>query len=40
MMRLSGGRADAPVTLRGVYYRVVSAGAVEKTEDGYRLVDQ
>lgn len=30
--------ADAPVTLRGVYYRVVSAGAVEKTEDGYRLV--
>jgi hypothetical protein len=30
--------ADSPVTLRGVYYRVVSAGAVEKTEDGYRLV--
>jgi hypothetical protein len=30
--------ADKPVTLRGVYYRVVSAGAVDKTEDGYRLV--
>ena len=28
---------NAPITLRGVYYRVVSAGAVEKTEDGYRL---
>lgn len=30
--------ADHPVTLRGVYYRVVSAGAVEKTEHGYRAV--
>jgi hypothetical protein len=30
--------ADYPVTLRGVYYRVVSMGAVEKTEDGYRLI--
>ncbi|CAN5859389.1 hypothetical protein BH23ACT2_BH23ACT2_29960 [soil metagenome] len=30
--------ADAPVSLRGVYYRVVSAGAVEKTEVGYRAV--
>lgn len=30
--------ADKPVTLRGVYYRVVSAGAVAKTEDGYRLI--
>lgn len=30
--------ADHPVTLRGVYYRVVSAGAVEKTENGYRAV--
>jgi hypothetical protein len=30
--------ADAPVTLRGVYYRVVSAGAVEKTEKGYDLI--
>jgi hypothetical protein len=31
-------RADHPVTLRGVYYRVVSAGAVDKTEAGYQLV--
>ncbi|CAN5232804.1 hypothetical protein BH20ACT5_BH20ACT5_14090 [soil metagenome] len=31
-------RDEHPVTLRGVYYRVVSAGAVEKTEAGYRLV--
>ena len=30
--------ADAPVTLRGVYYRVVSAGAVDKTEKGYDLI--
>lgn len=30
--------ADKPVTLRGVYYRVVSAGAVEKTEAGYDLI--
>lgn len=30
--------AEHPVTLRGVYYRVVSAGAVEKTENGYRLI--
>ena len=29
---------DHPMTLRGVYYRVVSAGAVEKTEDAYNLV--
>ncbi|MGH3499771.1 MAG: hypothetical protein ACRDQA_02540 [Nocardioidaceae bacterium] len=29
---------EHPVTLRGVYYRVVSAGVVEKTELGYRLV--
>jgi hypothetical protein len=29
---------DSPVTLRGVYYRTVSAGAVPKTEAGYRLV--
>lgn len=29
---------DSPVSLRGVYYRVVSAGAVDKTEAGYRLV--
>jgi hypothetical protein len=32
--------ADHPVTLRGVYYRVVSAGAVDKTEDGYRAVQR
>jgi hypothetical protein len=31
-------RADHPMTLRGVYYRVVSAGAVEKTERAYQLV--
>jgi hypothetical protein len=31
-------RDEHPVTLRGVFYRVVSAGAVEKTEAGYRLV--
>jgi hypothetical protein len=30
--------ADSPVTLRGVFYRAVSAGAVEKTELGYRLI--
>jgi hypothetical protein len=29
---------DRPVTLRGVFYRVVSAGAVEKTELGYEAV--
>jgi len=29
---------DSPVTLRGVFYRAESAGAVEKTEAGYRLV--
>lgn len=29
---------EHPVTLRGVYYRVVSAGAVEKTENGYRAI--
>jgi hypothetical protein len=31
-------RADYPVTLRGVYYRVVSAGAIEKTEAGYNVI--
>lgn len=30
--------AEHPVTLRGVFYRVVSAGAIEKTEPGYRAV--
>jgi hypothetical protein len=29
---------EHPTTLRGVYYRVVSAGAVEKTEHGYGLI--
>lgn len=29
---------DYPVTLRGAYYRVVSRGAVEKTELGYKTV--
>ena len=29
---------EHPVTLRGVFYRVVSAGAVEKSEAGYRAV--
>lgn len=31
-------QADAPVSLRGVYYRVVSAGAIPKTDAGYRAV--
>ena len=30
--------ADWPVSLRGVYYRVVSAGAVDKTEADYKTV--
>jgi hypothetical protein len=30
--------ADAPVTVRGVFYRTVSAGVVPKTEHGYKLV--
>lgn len=29
---------EHPVTLRGVFYRVMSAGAVEKTEAGYKKV--
>lgn len=29
---------EHPVTLRGVFYRVTSAGAVDKTENGYRAV--
>lgn len=29
---------EHPVTLRGVFYRLVSAGAVEKTERGYQAV--
>ena len=35
---IAAAEAEHPVTLRGVYYRVVSAGAVDKTELGYRLV--
>lgn len=31
-------RAEHPVTLRGTFYRVVSTGAIEKTENGYRTV--
>jgi hypothetical protein len=31
---------ERPVTLRGVYYRVVAAGAVDKTETGYNLVSR
>jgi hypothetical protein len=30
--------ADKPVTLRGVFYRVVSVGAIDKTELGYRKI--
>jgi hypothetical protein len=30
--------ADHPVTLRGVFYGVASAGAVDKTETGYDLI--
>jgi hypothetical protein len=29
---------DAPVSLRGVFYRVVSASAVDKSETGYEAV--
>jgi hypothetical protein len=29
---------EHPVTLRGVFYRAVSAGAIEKTENGYDLI--
>lgn len=29
---------DAPVTLRGVFYRVSSAGGVPKDENGYRVI--
>lgn len=31
-------QTESPVTLRGVFYRVVSAGAVEKSEAGYRVI--
>jgi hypothetical protein len=33
-------RDEHPVTLRGVFYRVVSAGAEDKTELGYRRIGQ
>jgi hypothetical protein len=29
---------EHPITLRGVFYRVVSMGAVDKSENGYRLI--
>lgn len=29
---------EAPITLRGVYYRAVSRDAIEKTEAGYRVI--
>jgi hypothetical protein len=29
---------DHPITLRGVFYRVVTAGAVDKTEHGYQKI--
>src|SRR5215217_9501620 len=29
---------DSPVSLRGVFYRVVSLGGIEKTESGYRVI--
>jgi hypothetical protein len=35
---VTAASTEHPVTLRGVYYRVVSAGAVDKTENDYRLV--
>lgn len=35
---LAAVRGEHPVTLRGVFYRVMSAGAVEKSEAGYKKV--
>lgn len=32
--------SETPVTVRGVFYRVVSSGAVEKTEKGYSAVQR
>lgn len=29
---------EHPVTLRGVFYRVMSLGAIEKSEAGYRVI--
>ena len=31
---------DRPVTLRGVFYRVVSMNAVDKTEQGYLVIQR
>lgn len=35
---MAAASIEHPVTLRGVFYRVVSAGAVDKSETGYALV--
>ena len=35
---IAAATTEHPVTLRGIYYRVVSAGAIDKTELGYRAV--
>lgn len=35
---MAAASVEHPVTLRGVFYRVVSAGAVDKSERGYALV--
>lgn len=35
---LQAVQSEHPVTLRGVFYRVMSAGAVEKTEAGYKKI--
>ena len=35
---LTAVEMEHPVSLRGVFYRTESAGAVPKTEAGYRLV--
>lgn len=32
--------AEHPIGLRGIYYRVVSAGAIEKTEAGYKVISR
>ena len=35
---MEAARLENPCTLRSPFYRTMSAGAVEKTEDGYRAV--
>ena len=35
---IAAAELEHPITLRGVFYRVVSAGAVEKTEHGYARI--